>query len=348
MLLLTVYILVALGFSFYCSIAEAVLLSISRPFVSDLENRNAEKGRLLRHLKDDIERPLSAILTLNTIAHTMGAAGAGAQAALVFGNAYIGVISAILTLLILVFSEIIPKTLGAHYWRQLAVPVAMTLKWLTWLLYPFVLLSQKITNGMKRGKEVKITRDEMMAMAELGEDEGELESNESRILRNLFKLRKKTIRDIMTPRSVVFSISENMKVGEFFASNDEVPFSRIPVYGQSSDFIHGFVLRNDLLLAHARGNSDEPVSTYCRELKSLPDQTSVLDAFATLLDTRAHILLVMNDIGEVMGVTTLEDIIETLLGMEIVDESDNYADMQKLARMLWKKRAQVLVSGNRK
>jgi CBS domain containing-hemolysin-like protein len=342
MTLLIIYILIALGFSFYCSIAEAVLLSVSRPFISLTEKEDAGKGKLLRDLKDDINRPLAAILSLNTIAHTMGAAGAGAQAALIFGDAYIGVISAILTLLILIFSEIIPKTLGAHFWRQLAIPVAYTVKWLIWILYPFVVMSEKLTSGLTHENAIQITRNEMAAMAELGEKEGQLASNESRILKNLFLLRETTIKDIMTPRSVVFSLSDTLEVSDYFDMHNSVRFSRIPIYHQHHDNITGFVLRNDLLLAQARGNTDTPLNTYRRDINALSDHTTVLDAYESLLNSRGQILLVIDDYGVMLGIATLEDILETLLGLEIVDEGDSIPDMQQLARRLWKKRAQEM------
>lgn len=342
MLLLSIYVLIALGFSFYCSIAEAVLLSLSRPYISLLEKENPGQGKLLKSLKDDINRPLAAILSLNTIAHTMGAAGAGAQAAKVFGDAYIGVISGVLTLLILVFSEIIPKTLGAHFWRQLAVPVGKSVKVLIWLMYPLVILSEKLTRTLPEEAEAKITRNEMAAMADLGLKEGQLASNESRILKNLFLLRETTVRDIMTPRSVVFSLSDSLRVSDYFDMHDSVRFSRIPIYTKHHDNITGFVLRNDLLLAQARGNTENRLETYRRELKALPDNTSVLEAYEMLLNSRGQILLVIDNFGVMLGVATLEDILETLLGLEIVDESDKIPDMQQLARRLWKKRAQEM------
>ena len=342
MTLLLIYILVALGFSFYCSVAEAVLLSISRPFISLQEKAHPSRGKLLKDLKDDINRPLAAILSLNTIAHTMGAAGAGAQAAKIFGDVYMGVISAVLTILILVISEIIPKTLGAHYWRQLALPIGRSLKILIWLLYPFVMLSEKITSSLHSGEEVKVTRDEMAALAELGLKEGQLGSSESRILKNLFLLRETSIRDVMTPRSVVFSLPDTLTVSSYFDQHDSVRFSRIPTFNQHHDNITGFVLRNDLLLAQARGNTDNPLSIYKRELKAVKENTSVLDAYELLLNARGHVLLVVDDFGVMLGIATLEDILETLLGLEIVDESDKITDMQQLARKLWRKRAREM------
>lgn len=342
MLLLLIYVLIALGFSFYCSVAEAVLLSVTRPYIGIVEQENENSGKLLKKLKNDINRPLAAILTLNTIAHTMGAAGAGAQATLVFGNAYLGIISGILTLLILVFSEIIPKTLGAHYWRKLAIPVAHSLKFLIWLLYPFVILSEKLTSGLTHEENIKITRNEMAAMAELGEQEGQLAANESRILKNLFLLRETSIKDIMTPRSVVFSLPDHLSVSGFFETYNSVRFSRIPIYNQHPDHIIGFVLRSDLLLAQARGNSDSVLQTYARDIQALNEKTSVLEGYEHLLDARSHIMLVTDQYGGMLGIVTLEDILETLLGLEIVDEGDKATDMQQLARKLWKRRAQEM------
>lgn len=342
MLLLIIYISIALGFSFYCSVAEAVLLSVTRPYVGLMENERPKFGALLKKLKEDINRPLAAILSLNTIAHTMGAAGAGAQAAKVFGDAYLGVISAILTLMILVFSEIIPKTLGAHHWRTLAVPVAISVKYLIIILYPLVLLSEKLTKSLHGKETVQMTRDEMAAMAELGLKEGQLVSHESRILKNLFLLRETKVRDIMTPRSVLFSLADDLKVSDYFDRHDSVRFSRIPVYSHHHENITGFVLRNDLLLAQARGNTDNLLNVYSREIRSINENTSVLDAYELLLNARGQILLVIDEYGGLFGIVTLEDILETLLGLEIIDEGDKTPDMQLLARKLWKKRAQEM------
>ncbi|MDT8318987.1 MAG: CNNM domain-containing protein [Xanthomonadales bacterium] len=250
MALLITYVLVALTFSFLCSIAEAVLLSVSSPYVALLEKHSPGSGALLRELKADINKPLAAILTLNTIAHTIGAAGAGAQVTLVFGNAYLGIASAVLTLLILIFSEIIPKTMGAHYWRKLAPVTAYGLKVLIWLLYPFVKLTEIMTGGMVDGPTLSgFSRQEFAAMAELSAEEGQLALRESEVLKNLLRLRDIRIKDAMTPRVVVFSVPAVMTVGNFFKKHEEANFSRIPVYSQDPERLEGFVLRGDLLLA---------------------------------------------------------------------------------------------------
>jgi CBS domain containing-hemolysin-like protein len=340
MTMLIIYVLVALVFSFLCSVAEAVLLSVTTPYVALLEKSGRSAGELLRGFKADIGKPLAAILTLNTIAHTVGAAGAGAQAAAVFGNAYIGVASAILTLLILVFSEIIPKTLGAHHWRKLAPATAHGLRFLVWLLYPFVWLSEVLTRGMTDGPKLTgFSRKEFDAMADLSAEEGQLALRESEILKNLLRLDKTSVRHAMTPRTVVFSLSETTTVEEFFCEHESKPFSRIPVFHEDHDNVTGFVLRGDLLLAQAGGHSEKPLSEFRRELTALPETTSLGQAFNEILRIRAHQVLIVDEYGDIQGLLTMEDIIETLLGLQIVDESDETPDMQNLARRLWKKRA---------
>jgi CBS domain containing-hemolysin-like protein len=340
MLLLFTYVMIALGFSFLCSIAEAVLLSVSMPYVTLLEKEGKASGKLMRQLKGDVNRPLAAILTLNTIAHTIGAAGAGAQATAVFGDAYLGVISAILTLLILVFSEIIPKTLGAHYWRQLAPATAYTLRFLIWLLYPFVVMSEKLTKGMAHGPGLKgFSREEFAAMAELGAAEGELARNESKILRNLFLLRDTPVKSVMTPRTVAFLLSRELTVSEFHARHSSEKFSRIPIYQDERDHIIGFVLRTDLLLAQARNEGSNLLSDYARPLLAVPVSASLFQVFEQFLEQRSHIMMVVDEYGALLGLVTLEDILETLLGLEIVDESDKVTDMQILAQRLWQRRA---------
>jgi CBS domain containing-hemolysin-like protein len=320
-----------------------VLLSVRRPYILLLQREGHRSGALLARLKNEINKPLAAILTLNTIAHTIGAAGAGAQAAVVFGNAYVGVASAVLTLLILVFSEIIPKTLGAHYWRQLAPVTAYGLQWLVWLLYPFVLLSKVLTRGLSHGPTLTgFNRDELIVMADVSAKEGQLGKRESGILKNLLRLRKTHIKDVMTPRTVVFSLPESLRVEEFFWKYEAIRYSRIPIYRHDPEHLDGFVLRSDLLLAQARGNTDTLLATYRHELQAVPETSTLLQAFEIFLRDHLHMMLVVNEYGETEGIVTLEDIIETLLGLEIVDESDKTEDLQALARRLWRKRARKM------
>ncbi len=343
MLLLILYALTALIFSFLCSVAEAVILSVSNAHIANLEQQGKPAGKLLRRLKKNVDQPLAAILTLNTIAHTMGAAGVGAQAAVVFGSASLGITSAVLTLLILVFSEIIPKTLGALYWRQLAPITAHGLKWLIRLLYPFIKMSDKLTSLLGDKPHLHgLNRDEFAAMAELSANEGQLAQQESKIMRNLLSLNALRVCDVMTPRTVVFCADQDQTVAEFFQQPQLHKFSRIPVYSEVPSSMTGFVLRNDLLTAKADGDTDKALKNFRRELHVTLDSMSLSQALDELIRLQAHLLLVVNEYGDNRGIITLEDIFETLLGLEITDESDTVEDMQKLARQLWKQRARQL------
>ncbi|MEZ5540665.1 MAG: CNNM domain-containing protein [Pseudomonadota bacterium] len=343
MVLLTVYVLVALGFSFLCSVAEAVILSVNTPYITLLQREGRRSGLLLGRMKAEINRALAAILTLNTIAHTIGAAGAGAQAAVVFGNAWVGLASAVLTLLILIFSEIIPKTLGAHYWKQLAPATAYLLQLLIWMLYPFVLLAELITRGLSHGPVLTgFNRDELAAMAEISAGEGLLARDETRVLKNLLRLREIRITAVMTPRPVIFALPEELPVAAYFWKHGQQRFSRIPIYRDDPEHLNGFVLRSDLLLAQARGNTDTPLSAYRRELRALPASISVAQAFEAFLQQRAHMLIIVDEYGSLVGLVTLEDLLETLLGLEIVDEGDRTPDLQAHARRLWRRRVRSM------
>jgi len=340
MLLLILYVLVALCFSFFCSVAEAVLLSVTLPYIALLKSRKKPAADHLRQLKQEIDKPLAAILTLNTIAHTVGAAGAGAQAAEVFGSAYVGIASAVLTLLILVFSEIIPKTLGAYYWRQLAPLTAYSLKALVWLLRPLIWLTELLTRSLTRGRRRSaINRLELLALTELGRQEGALAAKESVIMQNVLRLRETPVSAAMTPRPVVFAVPAELTVAEYFASFGEKPFSRIPIYAREPEEIVGFVLRSDLLLARVKEELVAKVGDYRREIMTIPEQVDLSRALDRFLKERAQIMLVVDEYGGLAGILTLEDVLETLLGIEIIDEGDTSEDMQRLARQLWEQRA---------
>lgn len=343
MTLLIVYLLLAICVSFFCSIAEAVLLSVRPSYVAVLEREGRGSARTLHKLRANLDRPLAAILTANTIAHTVGAAGVGAQAAVLFGSRYLGVTSAVLTLLILVFSEIIPKTLGATHWKRLAPGVALLVEGLTRALFPFVWLSEKITRLLARGGGgVTFSRDEMEAMAEIGASEGLLDEKELAIVHNLMRLRRLTVRDIMTPRPVVFSVPATMTVAAFFARHARVPFSRIPLHGAGKDEITGYVLKSDLLMAQAQDRFDVPLTDFRREFLLLPDLLSASRCFDRLMHEKLHIALVIDEYGAMRGLVTLEDIVETLIGLEIIDESDRVEDMRALARQRWRERMQAI------
>ena len=294
----------------------------------------------LENLKNDIDKPLAAILSFNTIAHTVGAAGVGAQAAKVFGNEYLGIVSGVLTLLILVFSEIIPKTIGASYWRSLDSFTANTLRILIILMYPLVLLSQGITRLISGNKKKNtISRAEVSAMAEIGEREGIFEKTESKMLKNMIRLRNITAEDIMTPRTVMVMAQEGKTVQELYRDEDFKKFSRIPVFHKNRDDITGYVHKNDVLSNLAEDNNEVTLSEIRRKILFIDEQTELPVLLDKILETKEHIVLVNDHYGGVAGLVTLEDVMETVLGMEITDEFDDQADMQHYAREKWKKRA---------
>ena len=344
MILFFVFVFVALGFSFLCSIAESVLLSVTIPYARNLEEEGKPYGRLLRQLREDVGSSLAAILTLNTVAHTVGAAGAGAQAAVAFGDASLGVVSAILTLLILVLSEIIPKSLGAAYWRRLAPAVAYFLRGLIFALYPFVVLSNAMTRRLEGEQKLHgLNREEVTTMAELGEVEGQLHPRESSIIQNLIRTGDLRSTDAMTPRPVVFRVPESMTVGTFFREHGDRPFSRVPTYVEGdADQVTGFVLRSEVLFAQAKGESDRPLTELRRPLEAGPDLMPLWEAFERLTSERSHMLQLVDEYGSFAGILTLEDVLETMIGLEIVDEVDVTVDMQSEARKLWRRRARKM------
>ncbi|NNJ26474.1 hemolysin family protein [Alienimonas chondri] len=341
--LLIVYLCVAIGFSFLCSVAEAVLLSITPSYIAQLRESGAKGAETLARLKKNVDRPLAAILSLNTIAHTVGAAGVGAESAAYFGSQYVGATSAVLTLLILVLSEIIPKTIGATYWRALAPTVGTFISWLIWAMYPLVLLSDVLSKLISpEGTHGVVTREEIAAMATLGAQSGNLEQSESRIFANLLRFRELTVADVMTPRTVVLAFPQSLTADELFEKHPEIPVSRLPIFKEKLDDVTGFVHKNDLLLARARGEGDKPLADFRRDLTTVRDEATLSELSDLLLGGGSHIAAVTDRFGGLDGVVTLEDLIETLLGLEIVDEHDAAPDMQKLARRKWKERAKRL------
>lgn len=339
--LMLVYLGLAIVLSFLCSIAESVLLSITPSFIAHLRAERPHLAGTLKTLRyDRIDQSLAAILTLNTIAHTAGAVGAGAKATDAFGSAGVGVFSAVATLLILFLSEIVPKSLGAQYWRQLAAPVASFVRLLIVVLYPLIRLSDMLTRLISRGRRAHVfNREEFIAMAGVGERSGDILPRESRVLRNLFRMAELCAEDVMTPRPVVAALRDDTTVSQALADPRVAPFSRIPIYRHDIDDADAFVLRAELLQAEARDEGGGPLRPLARELRSVPERMPLTALLDFLLDRRQQIVLVVDEYGATRGLVTMEDVIETLLGQEIVDESDRVADMQRLARRRWEERA---------
>ena len=339
MALLVLFVVLAIGVSFLCSVLEAVLLSITPSFVEASEQDRPKLAQKLRELRKDIERPLAAILSLNTIAHTVGATGAGAQAAVVFDDFGVGVFSALLTLAILVLSEIIPKTLGATYWRALAPFTARVLPVLILVQLPLVWMSQALTRLLKSGKaEAEISREEITALTNVGQREGVIEEDETRIVTNLFQLPQIKTSEVMTPRTIIEHVSADDTVASAVMGRDAFAYSRLLVTGASIDEVKGFVLTRDLLVAALNDNGDSKVSAHMRELPRVSEAMDLDALFDQLLDRESHIALVEDDYGGTAGLVTMEDVIETLLGSEIVDEHDEAADLRALARSRASKR----------
>ena len=341
-------------FSFLCSILEAVLLSITPAYVGIQEQTDSHIAADLVRFKDDIDRPLAAILTLNTIAHTVGAIGVGSQAALIFGESMLEIagvpiislealIAGLMTLAILIFSEVIPKTIGANKWEALTPFTIASLKIMLFVLAPLVWTSQYITRHLKKDKDKPVlSRTDFLAMAKLGTESGVLEESEQTIIHNLLRFSKVLVKDVMTPRIVVNTASEDITVREFQNVNSNLPHSRIPVYREKNDNITGYVLRDDILLNLAETQDHILLKALRRDIVVVHRTVPIPDLLDTFLIKKEHMALVVDEFGGMEGIVTMEDIIETLLGLEIVDESDNEADMQALARSNWERRAKRL------
>lgn len=342
--MLTIYILMALGFSFLCSIAEAVLLSMTPSYIEGQKEKHPKRAALLKKLKqDNVDQSLAAILTLNTIAHTVGAIGSGAKATVVFGSAWFGVFSAVMTLMILFLSEIIPKTIGAVFWSKLVVPTAHFVRLLIFILFPIVWISEKLTQTISGGKPVHIfSRDEFLGITSIGEKSGQIRPGESRIIRNLLQFDSLKLEDIMTPRTVIYGLPQDITINESLDKISQSPFSRLPIYDETIDNITGFVLKEEVLVSSTQNRGDQALHTLKRDILVISDSVTLTDLLAQFLKGRKHIAIVMDDHGGLDGLVTLEDLIETIMGMEIVDETDNVKDMRILARKQWGKRAKAM------
>jgi len=354
MILLIIFFSISILFSFLCSIWEAVLLSITPSYTQRKVQEGGAIGQLLAEYKKDIDRPLSAILTLNTIAHTVGAIGVGAQAGTLFGAEdsislgffslnYESLVAVVMTIAILILSEIIPKTLGANMWQSLAPFTIRSLRVLIWLLAPFVWISKLITGSMKneKGKSV-LNRADFTAMATIGEKSGALDSSESAIIRNLMKLKILKVRDIMTPRAVILTANQDAELMEFYKRQSPLTFSRIPIFEGKQDHIVGMVLKDELLQELVEDNDHAPLKSIVRPIVAVQDDQSLQELFDTMTTQRIHLAMVVDSFGSLVGLVSMEDLMETLLGFEIVDESDAEINLQQLARKKWEERARKL------
>lgn len=339
MTLLIIYLLIAIGVSFLCSVLEAVLLSVTHGYVESQLAARPRRARLLKEIKTNLDESLSSILILNTFAHTMGAAGVGAQAVAVFGPKWETLVAVLLTLAILYFSEIIPKTLGARFWKQLALPSAIVIKWLIKLLFPLVWLSARLTNLFAPADPSDlVSREELSALAKLGAQHGALGAQESELMENILQIRNNRTAEILTPRTVVCALDASLSVGQALAELNDVPFTRVPVYKSDLDTILGMVLRRRIHEAARAGGEESPLSEYLTPIHRVSEELPILRLIDLFIKRREHMFLVEDEYGQTAGIVTLEDAVETLLGREIMDESDTVEDMQELARSKYRGR----------
>lgn len=330
--LILLYFLGALSLSFLCSVLEAVLLSTPMSYISMKENQGSKTATLMKQYKNNVDRPVGAILSLNTIAHTIGSAGVGAESIKIFGEQYFGLISAILTLLILVLSEIIPKTIGASYWRSLALPSTRIIRVLILITYPLVLLSELITKVFTpRGNQASMSREEVSAMVDVGTTEGIFRESESKLIKSCIALSGVKARQIMTPSIVVESACQDLTVKDFQAKQSW-SFSRIPVYAGDKDYITGYVLKDAVLKLLSEDQFHVKLSDLKRPILTFREEESVFQIWEKMLEKREHISVIIDEYGGLRGLVTMEDIIETMTGVEIVDEDDVAVDMQALAK----------------
>lgn len=337
MIQLFIYLAIAVGISFICSILEAVLLSITPSYAQSLLKEKPAAGATVAKVRTKLDQSLSAILILNTFAHTIGAAGVGAQALQVFGPKYETLIAVLLTLVILYFSEIIPKTIGATYWRSLAAPSAWLIIVLVKIVYPLVWLATQVTKLFSK-KENQVTRDEIIALASLSHKDGNLADDESQYLENLFRLRDIPTQSVITPRSVVHMLNQEISIADALELADTRRFSRIPVYRDNADDIVSLVLLKDLYEAIRQNRGSEAVEAIAKPIEVISEKLPVYKLLDLSIERQSHLFLVQDSYGQTTGIVTLEDAIETLLGREIVDESDTVVDMQVLAKEKFRNR----------
>ncbi|HEY7864602.1 MAG TPA: CNNM domain-containing protein [Psychromonas sp.] len=332
MTLLFFYIFIALSVSFLCSVLEAVLLSITVTFITQIKESNNRAGVVLENTKLKLDQSISSILILNTFAHTMGAAGVGAQAVQVYGAKWESLIAILLTLAILYLSEIIPKTLGVTFWRKLAIPSVYIIRFLVYFMFPLVWLSTRLTSLFIRHGNENISREEVLAFAALSYKEGGIKTQEKLLVENIFKLRDAKVKDILTPRTVMHALPESTTVKQALGLDKTAIFTRIPVYSETIDNITGIIIKGQLYECERQGQGDKQLKEIKSPIYRISKDFPILNLFDVFIKRQEHLFLVEDQFGQTSGVVTLEDAVETLLGREILDESDQVADLQKLAK----------------
>lgn len=339
MVLLLVFLLSALAVSFLCSILEATLMSTPISYITMREDEGSKAATRMKEFKTNTSRPIAAILSLNTIANTIGAAGVGRQATLLFGSEWFGLVSALTTIFILVIAEIIPKTIGTNYWKSLMGFSASVINVLIIVLFPIVWCVEGLQKIISpKDADTGVSREEVGAMADVAEESGELDEGENEIIQNLINIDELTAVDAMTPRVVAAIAPESMKISAFYKDRRFLHHSRIPVYSDNDEYISGYILRMDALQMMAEDRYDVRLADIRRDIESFPEDTPIQKIWEEMIQKKEQIVVIINEYGSFQGILTMEDVIETILGDEIVDERDAVEDMQQLARDKWKKR----------
>ena len=333
------FLLGAMTISFICSILEATLMSTPLSYVNMREDEGYKPATRFKRYKTDNARPIAAILSLNTIANTIGAAGVGAQATEVFGSHWFGIVSAITTILILVFSEIIPKTIGSRHWKKLMGFTTNSLRLIIIVLFPIVWVVEKLSKTIAEDEdEAAVSREEVAAMADMAEDEEVIDEDENKIIQNVIKLDDVKAEDVMTPTTVAAIAPEQMTLKEFYRDKAYSHFSRIPVYSDSDEYITGYVLRSEALELLTEDKFNMTLGEIKRDIVMYKEEMPVSEIWDSMLRNKRHIACVIDEYGSFQGIITLEDIIETIVGLEIMDERDDVADMRQLALDRWHQR----------
>ncbi len=335
MTLLILYAALAISVSFLCSVMEAALLSIIPSYIAQLEEKNPKLFLKVSMMKENIDQPLAAILSLNTIAHTVGATGVGAQVTEIYGQSYIGVASGIMTFLILVLSEILPKSIGAKYWKQLIPSMVVTLQVMMFILKPLIWMSALITRWLdKKGADTSNIKDEIKALAKMGKASNVIDDNKYRVISNIVNLGEVKAKDVMTPRTVVHVVRPGMKIKDFDEFLVTTPFSRFPIVDENEQNFLGYIHKS----SSYKAKDNESVDKYARPMRSFSADAHLEVVLSSMLDDHNHMALVVDQFGNWIGILTLEDILETILGKEIVDETDVIADLRQYAKMKWQKK----------
>ena len=345
--LIYIIMLASVLLSALCSTLEATLLSTPISFITGLEEQGVKGAKRLKQLKQHPDRPISAILCLNTIANTVGASIVGSLVYEVYGDAIVGIFSTAFTFAILIFAEIIPKTIGTSYWRSLAIPASVIINGMIFSAFPLVWLLEKLTSLISsKSTQVSVSREDISAMVSVATEEEVIEKEEKKMIQNLLKLDEITAHEIMTPSAVVEMAEAHMTIREFYDS-EELTHSRIPVYDDENDeYVIGYVLRQEILEKMAEDKFTTKLDEITRPIMTFKEEDTVSDIWEKMLEKKEHISVILDEYGSVRGIVTMEDVIETMIGHEIVDETDEVVDMQEYAKEQWEKAQKEIIKAD--